>query len=455
MKHYRRSRSICEWERLAEWREKMRDSIAAEEISTISPFHLLSLSGFSAADQRHCSDLWMTARMLISQTERDDLAFKHPPHANLKIKLGYLSNDFQEHATAFLLAELFEAHDRQRFELFLYSYGTDDGKGMRQRLSKCFDKYVDLQNLSISESAQAIHADGIDILIDLKGYTRDTRTEILTYHPAPLQVNFLGYPGTLGGDICDYIITDQFLTPPASSAHYSEAFAYLPDSYQPHGRHASIGKTPTRAEQGLNKDSFVFCCFNQSYKIMPEVFDIWCRLLYNVPGSVLWLLKDSKAKGRLRNEAYQRGISPDRLIFADELPQIEHLGRLALADLVLDTLPYNAHTTASDALWVGVPLITCAGETFPSRVAGSLLHAIGLPELITNDLEGYYDLAYELASNPAYMLSIKQKLSDNRLSTALFDVQTYTHHLEALYITMWQRHLAGEKPIAIGDTEPH
>ena len=455
MKFYDRSRSICEWERLPEWRDKMRASLAAEEISRFSPFHLLSLPGISAAEQRHCAELWLQARIQASQSERADLAFRHRQHTHLKIRLGYLSSDFQEHATAFLLAELFEAHDHKRFELFLYSYGSDDGKGMRQRLNQCFDKFVDLQDLSISQAAQAIHADGIDILVDLKGYTRDTRTEILTYRPAPVQVNYLGYPGTLGGDFCDYIITDRFLTPPASAADYSESFAYLPDSYQPHGRHALIGKIPKRAEQGLEPNSFVFCCFNQSYKIMPEVFDIWCRLLYNVPGSVLWLLKDAKAKGRLRNEAYQRGISPERLIFADEMPQSQHLGRLALADLVLDTLPYNAHTTASDALWVGVPMVTCAGDTFASRVAGSLLRAIGLPELIVENLEEYYDLALKLASNPEFMLSIRQKLSTNRLCTPLFDVQAYTRHLEALYQTMWHRHQAGEKPMAIGDTAPH
>ncbi|OAI06032.1 UDP-N-acetylglucosamine-peptide N-acetylglucosaminyltransferase [Methylomonas methanica] len=454
MKFYDRSRSLCEWERVEEWREKMRVSLAAQESNKVSPFHLLSIPGVSAAEQRLCADLWLKDRIDATAVERADLAFSYAASSRPKIRLGYLSCDFHEHATAFLLAELFEAHDREQFEVYAYSYGPDDGLGMRQRLCEFFDSFVDLQALSLSEAAQAIHQDNIDILIDLKGYTRGTRTEILSYRPAPIQVNYLGYPGTLGGDFCDYIITDPYLTPAASAADYSEAFAYLPDSYQPHGRHAEIGKPTKRSQHGLDEHSFVFCCFNQAYKITPDVFDIWCRLLYTVPGSVLWLLKNSKAKGRLRNEAYQRGIAPDRLIFADDLPQVEHLGRLVLADLVLDTQPYNAHTTASDALWVGVPIVTCVGDTFASRVAGSLLHAIGLPELIAADLEGYYDLALELATHPERLSEVRQKLADNRLSTPLFDIKAYTRNLEALYQTMWQRHVAGDLPIAIGQTEP-
>ncbi|HYE34503.1 UDP-N-acetylglucosamine-peptide N-acetylglucosaminyltransferase [Methylocaldum sp.] len=450
MKFYDLSRSMCEWERLDEWRGKMRDTLARHEAGKISPFYLLSLPGISASEQRACSDLWMKARIEASAVERADLAFRFNSADKAKIRLGYLSCDFHEHATSLLLVELFESHDRERFEIFAYSYGPDDGRGMRERLKKSFDHFVDIQTLSTAEAARAIHRDQVDILIDLKGYTQATRTAILTFRPAPIQVNYLGYPGTLGGDFCDYIITDPFLTPPGSAADYSEAFAYLPDTYQPHGRQGTIGEQPTRSEVGLAEQGFVFCCFNQAYKITPDVFDIWCRLLFNVPGSMLWLLRNSRAEGNLRNEAYQRGIAPDRFVFAEDRPQIEHLGRLGLADLMLDTLPYNAHTTASDALWTGVPLVTCAGETFPSRVAGSLLRAIGLPELIAGDLEGYYDLAFDLATRPERLSRIKSKLAANRLSTPLFDIRTYTHHLEVLYETMWQRHRDGEKPAAIG-----
>ncbi|MCQ8183519.1 UDP-N-acetylglucosamine-peptide N-acetylglucosaminyltransferase [Methylomonas sp. SURF-1] len=452
MKYYDRSRSICEWERLDEWRDKIRTSLAGGETSRISPFHLLSLAGFSAAEQRRCADVWMSGRLAASAEARSELDFDFDRPPQTKIRLGYLSADFQEHATAYLLAETLEAHDRDRFELYAYSYGADDGGAMRQRLQHCFDRFIDLGDLTIADCAKAIYSDRIDILIDLKGYTRGTRSEILTYRPAPIQVNYLGYPGTMGGDFCDYIISDNYVTPPASAGDYSEALACMPGSYQPHGCDVAIGRPSSRAEQGLPADGFVFCCFNQAYKIMPETFDIWCRLLYNTPGSVLWLLKNSQAKGRLRNEAYQRGISPERLVFADEVPQPEHLARLRLADLVLDTAPYNAHTTASDALWVGVPLVTCTGDTFASRVAGSLLRAVNLEQLIAEDADAYYALALALSSHPQRLAEIRQQLQQNRLSVALFDSAAYTLHLEALYQTMWDRHLAGQLPAAIGQT---
>jgi predicted O-linked N-acetylglucosamine transferase (SPINDLY family) len=263
-------------------------------------------------------------------------------------------------------------------------------------------------------------------------------------------VNFLGYPGTLGTTVCDYIVTDAFLTPAASAEDYSESFAYLPHSYQPHGRKAPIGKAPSRADVGLPEAGFVFCCFNQAYKITPEMFDVWCRLLLEIPDSVLWLLKNDQAEGNLKNEALWRGVTADRLIFAEHLPQIDHLGRLQLADLVLDTLPYNAHTTASDALWSGVPLVSCAGETFPSRVAGSILRAIGLSELIAADLDAYFALAYDLAANPSRLAIVKAKLAANRLTTPLFDIEGYTRDIEGLYETMWRRYCAGEAPTSIG-----
>jgi predicted O-linked N-acetylglucosamine transferase (SPINDLY family) len=450
MKFYELSRSMCEWERLDEWRGKIRDTLARHEAGKISPFHLLSLPGMSASEQRDCADLWMKARVEASAAERADLAFTFSSADKPKIRLGYLSCDFHEHATSLLLVELFESHDRERFDIFAYSYGSDDGKGMRERLEKSFDRFIDIQALSTAEAARAIHGDQVDILIDLKGYTQATRTAILMFRPAPIQVNYLGYPGTLGGGLCDYIITDPFLTPPGSAVDYSEAFAYLPDTYQPHGRQGPIGERPTRSAAGLAEQGFVFCCFNQAYKITPDVFDIWCRLLSDVPGSMLWLLRSSMAEGNLRNQACQRGIAPDRLVFAEDKPQIDHLARLGLADLVLDTLPYNAHTTASDALWAGVPLVTCAGGTFASRVAGSLLHAIDLPELIAGDLEGYYDLAFDLATHPERLSRIKSKLAANRLNTPLFDIRAYTHNLEGIYETMWRWHRDGGKPAAIG-----
>jgi predicted O-linked N-acetylglucosamine transferase (SPINDLY family) len=449
MKFHELSRNMCEWDRLDEWRGKIRQGLAEGQMGRISPFHLLSIAGISAAEQRRCSDLWMQARMEASLLDRAEVAFEYDSSDRPKIRVGYLSNDFQEHATALLLVEMLESHNSVRFETYAYSYGCGDSGTMRTRLHHCFDHFVDIEGLSNKAAACAIHNDQIDILVDLKGFTQGSRTEILTFRPAPIQVNFLGYPGTLGGEFCDYIITDRFLTPPEAAEDYSEAFAYLPHSYHPHGRNLLIDPPPTRTEAGLPEEGFVFCCFNQSYKISPEIFDVWCRLLSAVPESLLWLLKNSKAEGNLRNEAFQRGIDPGRLVFAENLGQIKHLCRLGLADLVLDTLPCNAHTTASDSLWAGVPLVTLAGSTFPSRVAGSLLHAIQMPELIADDLQGYYELALALASRPAYLDQVKTKLKRNRLTTPLFDVQTYTSDLERLYEIMWKRHRDGKSPEAI------
>jgi predicted O-linked N-acetylglucosamine transferase (SPINDLY family) len=444
------SRDMCEWSGLADLREGLLAKLAQGESGKVSPFLLLAMSGVSASEQRKCSELWMRDRQAACADARASLAFTFSAAVRPKIRIGYLSCDFHEHATSLLLVEMFEAHDRARFELFAYSYGADDGKPMRPRLEAAFDHFIDIEALSNIDAARAIHADGIDILIDLKGYTLRTRTSILMFGPAPVQVNFLGYPGTLGTTVCDYIVTDAFLTPAASAEDYSESFAYLPHSYQPHGRKALIGKAPTRAELGLPEAGFVFCCFNQAYKITPDIFDVWCRLLIEVPDSVLWLLKNDHAEGNLRNEALWRGVTADRLIFAEHLPQIEHLGRLQLADLVLDTSPYNAHTTASDALWASAPLVTCAGETFPSRVAGSILRAIGLGELIAADLDAYFDLALELATVPNRLASVKAKLAANRLTTPLFDIEAYTRDMEGLYEIMWRRYRDGEEPSSIG-----
>ncbi|WOJ90014.1 UDP-N-acetylglucosamine-peptide N-acetylglucosaminyltransferase [Methylocapsa polymorpha] len=450
MKLHLESRDMCEWSGLGDLREGLRAKLARGESGKVSPFLLLAMSGVSAGEQRDCSELWMRDRQAACADDRAALAFTFDPAARPKIRIGYLSCDFHEHATSLLLVEMLEAHDRARFELFAYSYGADDGKSMRPRLEAAFDHFINIEPLSNIDAARAIHANGIDVLIDLKGYTQHTRTAILMFGPAPVQVNFLGYPGTLGTTMCDYIVTDGFLTPAASAKDYSESFAYLPHSYQPHGRKGLIGKAPTRADVGLPESGFVFCCFNQAYKITPEIFDVWCRLLLEAPDSVLWLLKNDKAEGNLKNEAFSRGVTADRLVFAEDLPQIDHLGRLQLADLVLDTSPYNAHTTASDALWASVPLVTCSGDTFPSRVAGSILSAIGLSELIATDLDAYFDLAYEFATNPTRLATVKAKLAANRLTTPLFDIEAYTRDIEGLYEIMWRRYRDGEAPASIG-----
>jgi predicted O-linked N-acetylglucosamine transferase (SPINDLY family) len=410
---------------------------------------MLSAPGISSGEQRSCSELWIRDRREVSLQARSGLDFRFDARAGRKIRLGYLSSDFQDHATSLLLVEILEQHDRDGFEIHGYSMGADDGKTMRRRLESSFDKFQDISLLSDCEAAQKIHFDGIDILIDLKGYTLGARTGIFLLHPAPIQVNYLGYPGTLGTDICSYIVTDRYVTPPSSASHYSEAFAYMPHSYQPHGRAGVVGAPPARAAVGLPATGFVFCCFNQAYKFTPEIFSLWCRLLSLVPDSVLWLLDAGLAKGNLRNEALRRGINPQRLVFAPDMAQSPHLERLQCADLVLDTSPYGAHTTASDALWVGVPVLTCPGQTFPSRVAGSLLQAVGLDEMIVADHVGYIDLAYELAETPGRMDAVRRKLSRNRLGCKLFDVDGYTADLERLFRIMCARHWAGQPVTAI------
>lgn len=450
MRSLGRSRSMCEWGDFAREAKALRDRLAEGGADRLPPFLLLSEPGVDAEEHRRCSELWTRDRRAAATAERLRLDFRFLLSTRAKIRLGYLSNDFHDHATALLLIEMLEAHDRGRFALNAYSYGADDGKAMRRRLVGAFDEFTDISALSDSDAARAINNDEVDILIDLKGFTANARTGILMLRPAPVQVNYLGYPGTLGSEVCDYIITDAFVTPPAAAADYAESFAYLPHSYQPRGRAETIGPKPMRAQMGLPEHGFVFCCFNQAFKFTPDVFAIWCRLLEAVPGSVLWLLRSPLAEGNLRNEALRQGIGADRLVFAPDMSQADHLARLQLADLVLDTVPYNAHTTASDALWAGVPVVTCSGKTFPSRVAGSLLRAVGLPELIAADFDDYFDLAYSLATDAPRLAGIKTKLENNRLTTALFDVEGYTRDLEGLFQTMWKRRTAGLEPAAIG-----
>lgn len=373
-----------------------------------------------------------------------------------KIRLGYFSADFHNHATAYLMAELFEQHDREKFELVAFSFGIDSNDEMRQRIRAAFDRFVDVRNQSSKEIALLARNLGIDIAIDLKGFTQNSRPGIFCYRVAPVQVNYLGYPGTMGADYMDYLIADQALIPEVSQAHYSEKIVYLPNSYQVNAKRKISDRVFTRAELGLPASGFVFCCFNNNYKITPHNFDSWMRILSRVDGSVLWLLEDSPAAAsNLRMEARQRGVSPERIVFGQRMPLPEHLARHRAADLFIDTLPCNAHTTASDALWAGLPVLTCMGEAFASRVAASLLIAIGLPELITATQEDYEAMAVELATNPQQVQSIKQKLECNRLTTPLFDTKLFSQHIEEAYVQMVERCHAGLAPqhIFIGQSK--
>jgi predicted O-linked N-acetylglucosamine transferase (SPINDLY family) len=319
---------------------------------------------------------------------------------------------------------------------------------MRRRIEAAFDHFVGARLQADAEVAELARTLEIDILVDLKGYTQDARTGILAMRPAPVQVNYLGFPGTIGAGFIDYVIGDRSVIPEHDFDAYAEKIVWLPESYQANDRDRAIADTtPVRAEHGLPEGAFVFCCFNDNYKITPDVFSSWMRILSAMPNGVLWLFEDNAAAAdNLRREAAARGVAPERLVFARRLPTPDHLARHRCADLFLDTLPYGAHTTASDALWTGLPVLTCLGETFAGRVGASLLNAIRLPELITTTPAAYEALAIELASDPGRLAMLKAKLADNRLRTPLYDTKLYTRQLETAYAAMMERHLAGLAP---------
>lgn len=439
---------ICDWSDLDRDITQIRDWIQNEPSAQISPFAFLAMPNTTPSEQKKCADNWLSNRYnnIINKV---NFNFKNRQHN--KIRIGYLSADFRLHPLASLISELIELHDTSQFEIYAYSYGLDDRSPERKRLKKAFDHFIDIRPLSLSESAQRIYADEIDILIDLTGFTQTSRTGIIAYMPAPISVSWLGFPGTMGSlngrQLFDYLLTDSFITPPAHAAYYAENFACLPYCYQPNDRKRPIGKTPNRMDYGLADNAFVFCCFNQTYKILPHMFDVWMRLLANVPNSVLWLLDcNPLAKQNLKREAETRGIDSKRLIFAPRTNMADHLARHTLANLFLDTLPYNAHTTTSDALWMGLPVLTCQGETFAGRVAASILNAANLPELVTPSIEKYEARALQLATDADALNLIKQKLAQNRHSAPLFDTALFASNLETIYQEMWRIYLSNQPP---------
>jgi protein O-GlcNAc transferase len=426
----------CDWKDYDRNRELISNEVAAGKLAAY-PFVFLSVSE-SPEGQRQCAQAYNKDRYPASaHALRNGERYRHD-----KIRVAYLSADFHSHATAFLLAELFEVHDKSRFETTAVSFGPDGEDELRTRLRSSFDRFIDVRTKSDRDLALFLKELEIDIAVDLKGYTQDSRTGIFAYRPAPIQVNFLGYPGTSGADYIDYIIADRFVIPEDQHSFYTEKIAYLPDSYQPNDSKRRISAhTPTRIEVGLPETGFVFCSFNSNYKIVPPVFDVWMRLLSQVAGSVLWLLEANAASVRnLRLEAQRRGVAPDRLVFAPRIKSDDHLARHRLADLFLDTLPINAHTTASDALWAGLPVVTCLGSSFAGRVAGSLLHAVGLSELITDNLPDYEALALKLARDNNMLVATRAKLARNRQTFPLFDTDRFRRNIESVYQTMWERH---------------
>jgi len=433
---------VCNWSGLNHLLKSVLKKLTLNE-RVIQPLPLLALNS-DALIQRKSSETYIQSRYPFNPVLGPII---QRPQGQ-KIRVGYFSADYHNHATGHLIAELFELHDKSQFELVGFSFGPIVNDEMRQRLIKSFDQFIEVGRKSDLEIANLSRDLNIDIAVDLKGFTQDARTGIFAHRAAPIQVNYLGYPGTLGADYIDYIIADKTLIPPEYQSFYSEMVVYLPNSYQVNDRKRFISDRPfTRQELGLPEKSFVFCCFNNNFKILPATFDAWMRILKSVEGSVLWLLEDNAlAADNLKKEAVKRGVDGKRLVFADRMLPSDHLARHRQADLFLDTLPYNAHTTASDALWTGLPVLTLMGESFASRVAASLLNAIGLPELIATTQEEYEATAIELAKNLQKLLAIKQKLANNRLRTPLFDTPLFTKNIETAYIKMHERYLGGLEP---------
>lgn len=432
---------LCDWTDFETGCETVRSAVRNSRL--VSPLMLVAVPS-TPIEQLDCARTWVThhhSRMgrLPGRNERRDQG---------RIRLAYLSADFHQHATSHLMAGVFEHHDRTRFEITAISIGPDDGSDMRERIVAAFDRFIDARPLGDADIAELIARLEIDILIDLKGFTQDARTGVLALRPAPIQVSYLGFPGTIGADFIDYVIADRDVIPEQDAAAYAEKIVWLPDSYQANDRSRAIADLPAdRAAHGLPTDAFVFCCFNDNYKITPDVFASWMRILNAVDGSVLWLFEDNPvAADNLRREAAARGIAPDRMVFARRLPPADHLARHRCADLFLDTLPYGAHTTASDALWTCLPVLTCLGHTFAGRVGASLLNAIGLPELVAATPAAYEQLAIEIAQDPARLIALRTKLVCNRLRSPLYDTEQFCRRIEAGFIAMTARQRAGLAP---------
>jgi predicted O-linked N-acetylglucosamine transferase (SPINDLY family) len=367
---------------------------------------------------------------------------------NHKIKLGYFSADFHEHATMYLMAELLEVHNRERFEIIGFSFGPKIEDQMRRRAELAFSSFYDVRAMSDKDVASLARGLQIDIAVDLKGYTLDSRTSIFSYRAAPIQVSFLGFPGTMAVNYIDYIIADEIVIPKGNEIYYSEKIAYLPHSYQVNGSGRKKAQSNlSRRDWGLPENVFTYCCFNNNYKITPQIFDVWMRILMQVEGSVLWLLEESeRVIENLKLRARENGVNPDRIIFAKKVSSDIHLERQCLADLFLDTFPYNAHTTASDALWVGLPILSVPGKSFASRVSASLLHELNLSELIAKDINDYEQIAIDYGNNFKDINLVRQKILERSRTSTLFDSKKFSRGIEGLYEKMYSRFLDGKPP---------
>jgi predicted O-linked N-acetylglucosamine transferase (SPINDLY family) len=446
--HYRLH--ACNWRHYIGDAEAIAKGVRAGK-PIVQPFVCVTVSP-SPADQLRCAKLAIARDAPLSKTP----LWRGEAYGHDRLRIAYLSADYRDHAVARLVAGVLESHDKRHFETVALALLPSDGGVMRARAERAFDRFHDIADMSDLDAAGLLRREEIDIAVDLTGFTAGGRPGIFAYRPAPLQVNFLGYPGTMGAPFYDYILADRYVIPLEHRAHYAEKIVTLPHAYQCNDDTRVLpAHTPTRAEAGLPETGFVFCCFNNNNKIAPETFDIWMRLLAQVPQSVLWLLEDSAVAARnLKREAEARGIAASRLVFAARAKPEDHLARHRLAGLFLDTLPYGAHTTASDALWMGLPVVTLMGTAFAGRVAASLLNAIGVPELVTHSPEAYEALALKLARDPSALAALKEKLAANRATHPLFDTARFARGLEAAYREMWTRHRSGRAPEHFTVTEP-
>ncbi|MGZ8174222.1 MULTISPECIES: FkbM family methyltransferase [Methylobacter] len=457
-------RRLCDWDSINESNIKLSEYLNALHSSAPEPIALLATENFNPQQLLRAGRLFAEYRYKSRLTTPPLSRAISASHR--KLRIGYLSSDFHGHATVYLLAGVLENRNSQAFDVYLYSYGVDQKDASRSRVENACEHFRPVRALSDEAIAQQILADEIDILVDLKGYTQGERLGITALRPAPVIVSWLGYPATLGHErLADYIIGDAMVTPLEHAEHFSETLALMPHCYQPNDDQRPVGECPSREQAGLPATGLVFCTFNQAYKITPEMFALWCRLLAAVPNSVLWLLEPhSAAQANLRREMQARGVAPERLIFAPKMDQTAHLGRLQLADLAVDTFPYTSHTTASDALWAGVPLVTKMGETFASRVAASILQTMDLAELVVTNDEDYFKIAVSLAQNPERLAAVKRKIAEGKRGSPLFDTQLFARDLERLYQAIWAQELVGDRkaimlgtqhePITLIKTEP-
>jgi protein O-GlcNAc transferase len=433
--------TICDWETIGDDAE----IIPTLGVSTgaVQPFAMLALED-NPARHRARSETFARERYAPPQPAPAAVSSTRPA----RLRIGYFSADFHGHAVMYQLIRILELHDRTRFEIYAYSFGPPAQDAMRTRAKEAVDVFRDVRALGGQDIAALARKDRIDIAIDLMGYTRNGRPEIFVHRAAPVQISYLGYPGTLGASFMDYLISDRILIPQELRRHYSEKIIYLPRGHMATDNTKQIAEQPiNRAQMSLPERAFVFCCFNSSYKISPAEFDIWMRLLMRVGNSVLWLVRaNSRMQQNLRREALKREVDPERIIFAERIPMADHLARHRLADLFLDTFHYTGHSTAADALWAGLPLVTKLGQGFAARVGASLLDAAGLSGLVANSTEDYERLALELAENPQKLAALRESLEQSRTRAPLFDSESFARHIEEAYRQAYEHYLAGRGP---------